>query len=84
MSLGTAELRARCVLHSIQFWPGPESIDILKAMLGETTLIPATRALIINMLHQVSIYQQVHQVLCYYQASKVTHSSVLLSLFYYN
>ncbi|KAF4526269.1 hypothetical protein B566_EDAN010979 [Ephemera danica] len=70
LCLGTAELRAKCVLNSIKYWPGPESLDILKTMLGETTLTPSTRTQIVDMLHRVTIYQNVHQVLCYYQTTK--------------
>jgi len=74
--LGTAELRAQCILKCIQFWSGDDSIEALKAVLGDPKILKDTRKEVLNALKKVVIYQQVHKVLCYYQPIKVNFNNL--------
>ncbi|XP_059471700.1 zinc finger FYVE domain-containing protein 26 isoform X2 [Neocloeon triangulifer] len=74
LSLGTAELRVQCILRSIQFWSGEDSIEALKTILGDPEISRETRSKALMALKKVSIYQQVHKILCYYQPNKTSLS----------
>jgi hypothetical protein len=78
LSLGTAELRAQCILRSIQYWSGDDSIEALKTVLGDPKISSETRKDALNSLKQVVVYQQVHKVLCYYQPMKVRNNTLWL------
>lgn len=73
LSLGTAELRAQCILKSIKYWSGDDSIEALKTVLGDPKTSSETRKDALNSLKQVVVYQQVHKILCYYLPMKVRH-----------
>ncbi|CAB3383178.1 Hypothetical predicted protein [Cloeon dipterum] len=74
LSLGTAELRAQCILRNIQHWSGDDSIEVLKTVLGDPEISKETRAEVSNALKRVTIYQQVHNSLCYYKSNETPFS----------